>query len=788
MSRRKTNGNKEKQRFSIKKISGRTASVLIGFTIFGGLMLDAPKAKADTNNNYNVATNSISAESTSNTDKVVTLTSNADKTNQNAVDATSQSADKMSNDSMNQDSSNTPTQSSESTATSNSTNKENVDSTTSSNENKPTDTTVTNTKQENSASNKVKLRSFVVRTANKYDVDDIYNYYHDKGSNVSKERIQKLIDYKNNLESVTTILDLKKTDYGDSWVNQALEKQIANGTTLTDAFVDRIIGTFGERLVNDTNPKIDTQIEKIKTLQNQYPNSPDVKDALEKLNAAKEQVTPENVLNADKMKDVIDTLNKYGSPSDYEKLAEKAKENPNGNNQALDEAKQKAKDAIDNLNNLNKAQKEAAKAAVNKATDAAGVTAASDQATALDGNMGNLKKSVADVDATKVSVNYTNADEEAQKAYDAAVEAANAIVAKEGANADSATVQAALEQVKAAKATLDGDSNLANAKQAAQDAIDKLNNLNEAQKAAAKAAIEQASSLAEVSTASDKATNLDSSMGDLKKASIDSESIKNNVEYVNASADKQKAFDDAMKAASDVLNGKQADYKTVLDLIISLSNAKDNLDGAKKFNNSKQVAKVVIDNLANLNDAQKVTAKKEIDSATQENAITTAVNKAKNLDDLMIKLHAAIELAAQTRVTVRYLNASPELREAYDKVVKLSKEVVAKNGNDANTNDIQLLLQALETAQNALNGKEIVVTPDSSQSNQTDSNSDNKLENKTANPSKATATAKNKVSTSEKLPQTGDTSDNNVSIIGATLASIAGLFGLGSLYKKKEDK
>ncbi|WP_410504624.1 YSIRK-type signal peptide-containing protein [Ligilactobacillus salivarius] len=1046
MSRRKTNGNKEKQRFSIKKISGRTASVLIGFTIFGGLMLDAPKAKADTNDNYNVTTNSISAESTSNTDKVVTLTSNADKTNQNAVDATSQSADKMSNDSMNQDSSNTPTQGSESTATSNSTNKENVDSTTSSNENKTTDTTVTNTEQENSASNTVKPRSFAARAVNdvasadtaKYKVDDIYNYYHDKGSNVSKERIQKLIDYKNNLESVTAILDLKKTDYGDSWVNQALEKQIANATTLTDTFVDRIIGTFGERLVNDTNTKIDNQIEKIKTLQNQYPNSPDVKDALEKLNAAKEQVIPENIFNADKMKDVIDTLNKYGSPNAYDELAKKAEENPNGDNQALNEAKQKANDAIDKLNNLNDAQKEAAKEAVNNATDAAGVTAASDQATALDGNMGdlkesvadadttkasgnyknadeeaqkaydaaveaanaivakegtnadnaavqaaleqvkaakdalngdsnlsnakqaaqdaidklnnlndaqkeaakeavnnatdaagvtaasnqataldgnmgNLKESVADVDTTKASENYKNADEEAQKAYDAAVEAANAIVAKEGANADNAAVQAALEQVKAAKDALNGDSNLSNAKQAAQDAIDKLNNLNdaqkeaakeavnnatdaagvtaasdqataldgnmgnlkesvadadttkasgnyknadeeaqkaydaaveaanaivakegtnadnaavqaaleevkaakdalngdsnlanakqkaqdaidklnnlnEAQKAAAKAAIEQASSLAEVSTASDKATNLDSSMGDLKKASIDSESIKNNVEYVNASADKQKAFDDAMKAASDVLNGKQADYKTVLDLIISLSNAKDNLDGAKKFNNSKQVAKVVIDNLANLNDAQKVTAKKEIDSATQENAITTAVNKAKNLDDLMIKLHAAIELAAQTRVTVRYLNASPELREAYDKVVKLSKEVVAKNGNDANANDIQLLLQALETAQNALNGKEIVVTPDSSQSNQTDSSSDNKLENKTANPSKATATAKNKVSTSEKLPQTGDTSDNNVSIIGVTLASIAGLFGLGSLYKKKEDK
>ena len=795
MSRRKTNGNKEKQRFSIKKISGRTASVLIGFTIFGGLMLDAPKAKADTNDNYNVTTNSISAESTSNTDKVGTPTSNADKTNQNAADVTSQSADKMGNDSMNQDSSNTPTQSSESTATSNTTNKENVDSTTGSNENKTTDTTVANTEQENSDSNTVKPRLFAARAANgvasadtaKYKVDDIYNYYHDKGASVSKERIQRLIDYRNNLDSVTAILNLKKTDYGDYWVNQALEEQLFNPKTITDTFVDKLIGSNGEKLVTATNEKINNQINKIKLLQNQYPNSQDVKDALEKLNAAKEQVIPENIFNADKMKDVIDTLNKYGSPNAYDELAKKAEENPNGNNQALDEEKQKANDAIDKLENLNEAQKAAAKAAVNKATDAAGVTAASDQATALDGNMGNLKESVADVDTTKASGNYKNADEEAQKAYDAAVEAANAIVAKEGTNADSAEVQAALEKVQAAKAALNGDSNLANAKQAAKDAIDKLNNLNDAQKETAKAAIEQVSSLAEVSTASDQATNLDSSMGDLKKAFKDNESIKNSVSYVNASADNQKAFDDAMKAASDVLNGKQADYKTVLDLIISLSNAKDNLDGAKKFNNSKQVAKVVIDNLANLNDAQKVTAKKEIDSATQENAITTAVNKAKNLDDLMIKLHAAIEVAAQTRVTVRYLNASPELREAYDKVVKLSKEVVTKNGNDANANDIQLLLQALETAQNALNGKEIV-TPDSSQNNQTDSNSDSKLENKTANPSKATATAKNKVSTSEKLPQTGDTSDNNVSIIGATLASIAGLFGLGSLYKKKEDK
>ena len=52
-----------------------------------------------------------------------------------------------------------------------------------------------------------------------------------------------------------------------------------------------------------------------------------------------------------------------------------------------------------------------------------------------------MKESVADADTTKASGNYKNADGEAQKAYDAAVEAANAIVAKEGTNADSAEVK-----------------------------------------------------------------------------------------------------------------------------------------------------------------------------------------------------------------------------------------------------------------------------------------------------------------------------------------------------------
>ncbi|PEH09071.1 hypothetical protein CP353_10780, partial [Lactobacillus sp. UMNPBX2] len=91
----------------------------------------------------------------------------------------------------------------------------------------------------------------------------------------------------------------------------------------------------------------------------------------------------------------------------------------------------------------------------------------------------------------------------------AAVEAAKAIVAKEGTNADSEAVKAALEEVKAAKDALNGNKKLKDAKQAAQDAINKLNNLNEAQKVAAKEAVNNATDAAGVNAASAQATALD---------------------------------------------------------------------------------------------------------------------------------------------------------------------------------------------------------------------------------------------------------------------------------------
>lgn len=193
-----------------------------------------------------------------------------------------------------------------------------------------TDSSTTSSNSNNNVANvHVRVRRAAVATdTTNYDVDDIYNYYSSNRSTssdpISKQKIQDLIDYKNNMSSVTAILNLDATSYGVAWVDQALNKDLADPNTLTDIRIGKIITTYGNQLVTATNNKIDEQLTKLTELQQQYPNSEEVKNAIDKLNEAKNQVTLENIYNAEKMEEVIDTLNKYGSPSAYDELAKKA--------------------------------------------------------------------------------------------------------------------------------------------------------------------------------------------------------------------------------------------------------------------------------------------------------------------------------------------------------------------------------------------------------------------------------------------------------------------------------
>ena len=892
------NYRKEKQRFSIVKVSGKTTSVLVGLTIFGGLLLDAPNAQADTTPSYEVASDTSSSTTATNS-KEVTLSSTTDKANQ----ASDQTVSSTSNESS-QASATSVDNNEASSATSTTNNVATSDASTTSSDitvANNTNTTANDATNNSTTDNTVKVRTKralpEASSTTNYDVDDIYNYYVSKGGTASKQKVQDLIDYKNNSSRVTAILNLTVDSY---WVDQVLNKEVLNAQKFTDSYIDRIITTSGNSLVTTTNSKIDDQIAKLTELQQKYPNSKEVENAIEKLNETKNSVTLENVYNAEKMQDVIDTLNKYGSVSAYDDLEKAAENEQTSGSGELDNAKTDAKAAIDKLENLNDAQKAMAKEAVDNATTTADVTTAQNAATGLDNDMSGLKNSVSDVDTTKNGENYTNASEEAKKAYDEAVSNAQSILDKVANSATSDEVAAAKKAVEDAKAGLDGTTNLSNAKADAQAAIDKLENLNDAQKAAAKEAVANATTTADVATAQNAATGLDNDMSGLKNSVSDEDATKSDENYTNASESAKKAYDEAVSNAQSILDqagnnatsdevavAKKAveDAKTALDGTTNLSNAKneaqaaidklenlndaqkaaakeavdnatttaevtnaqtsatglDNdmsdlknsvsdvdttkngenytnaseeakkvydeavanaqaildqagnsatsdevaaakkavedaktgLDGTSNLSNAKADAQAAIDKLENLNDAQKAGFIADVDAASSQQLVEQAVADAKALDSEMAKLRQEVESSNQVKDTTKYANSSDTLKKNYDDLLAVATALVSKNGIDANLATVQQLVSELKAARLALNGVDTKV--------ETNNNTNvNKAKDSLSN--KATASLK-----TTSLPQTGETKENT-SLVGAMLATIGGVLGLGLTRRKKEDK
>ena len=525
-----------------------------------------------------------------------------------------------------------------------------------------------------------------VAAKSQYDVDDIYNFYHDK-SGISKDHIQKLVDYKNNLASVAAILELDQTAYGSNWVNQALEKQVATPETFTDAYVDKIVSTISQKLVKDTNQKIDAQLDKLATLQEQYPNNLGVKKAIDELTNAKAMVTPDTILDANRMESVIETLNKYS---------------PGGNNQALDEAKKNAKAAIENLKNLNQAQKEAALAQVEAATTVDAANDYANTATTLDGAMKDLADTAAGADTT--SGNYTNADAAKQDALQKAIAAAQTLAQSTTEAADADQVAKAKQAIEAAQAALNGNDKLAQAKTKANETINGLKNLNQAQKEAALAQVEAATTVDAANDYANTLTTLDNKMGDLKQAVDQAKKVKGTGNYTNADTAAQQALNDALTSGEGITANGNTPVDTVDAAIKTLTEAMNKLNGDTKLAATKTAVKEVINGLTNLNQAQKEAALAQVEAATTVDEAKNYATTAITLDDTMGALQKAVTDGNNGKVAdPKYYNADATTRAAYDKALSNAQAVL----DDANATQAQIDQAKADLAQaaEALTGK-----------------------------------------------------------------------------------
>ena len=358
-----------------------------------------------------------------------------------------------------------------------------------------------------------------------------------KSNNLDLEHAQEFLDYYNNLNSITKILDLKATDYGSEWIERVLSGGVPTG--VNNDFVKLLVSTNSEKMVKGTQAKIDERIKNLQVLSSKYPNDQDIKNAIDKLTALKDNVTSENVTNAAAMADTIDQLDKYGSQQAYSDLQKDA-ENPKVNKDALQSAVNEAatvKAANSQASeDKQKAYQDAIAAGQNVLND--GKASQADVTNALskieqakkDMTVSAIQKAVDEASDTKGKPNYYNASDEAKKAYNDALDKANRVLADP-------------------KAT--------------QDQLDEANSALTSAKAGL--------------------TGVATDNSGLEKAVNEANTTKLDDKYYNASQDKKQAYDEALAQATKLLNDKNASQKAVAEAVANLEKAKAELNGEPNF-------------------------------------------------------------------------------------------------------------------------------------------------------------------------------------------------------------
>ncbi|HHY0262625.1 TPA: hyperosmolarity resistance protein Ebh, partial [Staphylococcus aureus] len=395
----------------------------------------------------------------------------------------------------------------------------------------------------------------------------------------------------------------------------------------------------------------------------------------------------------------------------------------------LQRAKTEATQAIDNLTHLNTPQKTALKQQVNAAQRVSGVTDLKNSATSLNNAMDQLKQAIADHDTIVAGGNYTNASPDKQGAYTDAYNAAKNIVnGSPNVITNAADVTAATQRVNNAETGLNGDTNLATAKQQAKDALRQMTHLSDAQKQSITVQIDNATQVTGVQSVKDNATNLDNAMNQLRNSIANKDEVKASQPYVDADRDKQNAYNTAVTSAENIINATSQptlDPSAVTQAANQVNTNKTALNGAQNLANKKQETTANINQLSHLNNAQKQDLNTQVTNAPNISTVSQVKTKAEQLDQAMERLINGIQDKDQVKQSVNFTDADPEKQTAYNNAVTAAENIINQaNGTNANQSQVEAALSTVTTTKQALNGDR-KVTDAKNNANQTLSTLDN---------------------------------------------------------------
>ncbi len=549
------------------------------------------------------------------------------------------------------------------------------------------------------------------------------------GQNVDKAAVEQALQ---NVNSTKTALN------GDAKLNEA------------KAAAKQTLGTL-THLNNAQKQDLTSQIEGATTINGVNgvkTKAQDLDGAMQRLESAianKDQTkASENYIDADPTKKTAfdnaitqaeSYLNKdHGANKDKQAVEQAIQsvtstENALNGDANLQRAKTEATQAIDNLTHLNTPQKTALKQQVNAAQRVSGVTDLKNSATSLNNAMDQLKQAIADHDTIVAGGNYTNASPDKQGAYTDAYNAAKNIVnGSPNVITNAADVTAATQRVNNAETGLNGDTNLATAKQQAKEALRQMTHLSDAQKQSITGQIDNATLVTGVQSVKDNATNLDNAMNQLRNSIANKDEVKASQPYVDADTDKQNAYNTAVTSAENIINATSQptlDPSAVTQAANQVNTNKTALNGAQNLANKKQETTANINQLSHLNNAQKQDLNTQVTNAPNISTVNQVKTKAEQLDQAMERLINGIQDKDQVKQSVNFTDADPEKQTAYNNAVTAAENIINQaNGTNANQSQVEAALSTVTTTKQALNGDR-KVTDAKNNANQTLSTLDN---------------------------------------------------------------
>lgn len=517
--------------------------------------------------------------------------------------------------------------------------------------------------------------------------------------------------------ALTQVTDAKNSLNGEAKL--ATEKQNAKDavnamTHLNDAQKQALKGQI------DQSPEIATvtQVKQTATSLDQAMNQ-----LSQAINDKTQTLTDGNYLNADPDKQnaykqavakAEALLNKQSGTNEVQAQVESITNEVNAAKQALNgndnlaNAKQQAKQQLANLTHLNDAQKQSFESQITQAPLVTDVTTINQKAQALDYAMELLRNSIADNQATLASEDYHDATAQRQNDYNQAVTAAKNIINQTTSptmNPDE--VNRATTQVNNTKVALDGDENLAATKQQANNRLNQLDHLNNAQKQQLQSQITQSSDIATVNGHKQTAESLNTAMGNLINAIADHQAVEQRGNFINADTDKQTAYTTAVNEAEAMINkqtGQNANQTEVEQAITKVQTTLQALNGDHNLQVAKTNATQAIDALPNLNQPQKTALKDQVTAATLVTAVHQIEQTANTLNQAMHGLRESIQDNAATKANSKYINEDQPEQQNYDQAVQAANNIINEQTATLDNNAINQAATTVNTTKAALHG------------------------------------------------------------------------------------